>query len=166
MTLWFLEGDSTAMKHYLHRGFSCLLALLLLIPVLAPGLVRAKGPPARVVISGPGLARPLDVRGLVVGTLGWYSLDDERHLLRTAPRHLGPCYTVTRYDIDGTTRQYVAWDHVRYYPSPTGGRGYVYYIGLVSDSGAESEFDGRWFQAGARGERALRAILVEHGVHL
>lgn len=147
------------MVRHLRFGVFCALALMLLIP----GAVQAKGAPARVIITGPGLAHPLDVRGLAVGALGWYSLDDERHPLRTAPRQLGPGYLVTRYDIDGSTKRYFAWDHVRYYPNPRGGAGYVYYIGLLNGA---SEFDGRWFQAGARGERALRGLLADYGVHL
>lgn len=152
------------MARYLRRGFLCALALLLLVP--NPDSARAKGAPARAVITGPGLVHPLNVRGPAVGALGWYSLDDEWHPLRADPRHLGPGYTVTRYDRDGVTGQYLAWDHVRWYPNPKGGLGYVYYIGLVSDSGAASEFDGRWFQAGARGERALRGLLADHGMRL
>lgn len=105
------------MVRHLRFGVFCALALMLLIP----GAVQAKGAPARVIITGPGLAHPLDVRGLAVGALGWYSLDDERHPLRTAPRQLGPGYLVTRYDIDGSTKRYFAWDHVRYYPNPRGG---------------------------------------------
>ncbi len=150
------------MVRCLRRGMLCVLTLLL----LTSGAVQAKGAPARVMITGPGLARPLDVRGPAVTALGWYSLDDERHPLRTVPRHLGPGYTVIRYDIDGSTKQYFAWDHVRYYPNPQGGAGYVYYIGLISTSGAASEFDGRWFQAGTHGESALRRILADHGVRL
>ncbi|MCZ2099888.1 MAG: hypothetical protein LC121_27220, partial [Anaerolineae bacterium] len=53
--------------------------------------------------------------------------------------------------------RYVAFDAVRYYPNPDGGRGYVNYLGIINGS---SEYDGKWFRANAAGEAALRAVIA------
>lgn len=124
-------------------------ALLLLIP----GVIEAKGVPTRVTIYGPGLAGRIDVTDpALLPLLGLARLEDVSTPI-IVPPVTGPGYEIER---DG-------FDHERYYPDPAGGRGFIYYIGLINGS---SEYDGHWYYASAESEQALKHILTEHGVRL
>jgi hypothetical protein len=71
-------------------------------------------------------------------------------------------YHITRYyqDDNGT---YQAFDKVRYYPLPSGEPGYVFYVGIVNGSGP---YDGKWYRATLRGDKAMRRVLTQLGVTL
>ena len=64
------------------------------------------------------------------------------------------------------SQQYFPFDQVVYFPDPEGGRGSIFYGGIVNGS---SEYDGKWFRASQEGEAALRAALASahmcFGIH-
>lgn len=126
-----------------------LLALLLLTPCA----ILAKGIPTHVMIYGPGLPGRVDItdpsRLSLLGTAGL----EQVPTTIPAPPVTGPGYEIERG----------GFDRVRYYPDPAGGRGFVYYVGIINGS---SEYDGHWYYASAGGEQALRSILTEYGVRL
>jgi hypothetical protein len=129
-----------------------------LVGLLLAGQASAKGVATYVVITGPGIHAPIIVRGAAANPLGFSLMQitcATEYVCGSAvaPRHRGPAYTLTRD----------RFDRVRYYPNLAGGRGYIYYVGLLNGM---SEYDRRWFRATAAGERALRHILVAHGVRL
>ena len=129
-----------------------LLVSLTALLLLGSGQVSAKGLAEYVVITGPGLTKPLIVRGAAAHPLGMWLMEIP-HALTTHPTHLGRSFTLTR---DG-------FDRALYYPNPSGGQGYIFYVGLLNGS---SEYDGQWFRASVQNERALQHILGTYGIHL
>jgi hypothetical protein len=131
-----------------------ILFLLLLWPA---GLALAKGPAAKVTITGPNLSEEIEVTDSTA--LEALSLAQFEEFSRPieAPEGLGAGYELTRYFKDGS--RLWAFDHLHYYPDPAGGPGYVFYDGLLE--GGWSEYDGKWFQVSARGETALQGLLAE-----
>jgi len=126
-----------------------LLALLLLTPCT----ILAKGIPTHVMIYGPGLPGRVDITDPSRLTLLGTAQLEQVPTTIPAPPVVGPGYAIERD----------SFDRVRYYPDPAGGRGFVYYVGIINGS---SEYDGHWYYASAGGEQALRSILTEYGVSL
>jgi hypothetical protein len=131
--------------------------LLLLWPT---GLALAKGPAAKVTITGPNLREEIEVtHSTVLEALSLAQFEEFSQSIE-APEGLGTGYELTRYFKDGS--RLWAFDHLHYYPDPAGGPGYVFYDGLLE--GGWSEYDGKWFQVSATGETALQRLLAEEGV--
>jgi hypothetical protein len=86
------------------------------------------------------------------------SLEDYETLTSEAPEGIsGDGYLITRfYEISNGS--YVAFDQVRYHPDPEGGRGYLFYVGIVNGS---SEYDGKWFRSSEAGEAVLIDVLAD-----
>lgn len=143
----------------LRRIFVFVLGVASLMVVAQPAL--AKGPPDRVTINGPELQDEIEVTDqdtLKVLALG--TLEDLRSGAIEAPQ-VSDGYEVTRYFKDGS--KFRAFDQVRYYPNPSGERGYVFYIGIV---GGWSEYDGKWFRVSEQSEQILQEVLANNGVQL
>lgn len=143
-----------------HKGF--LLFLVILVSVLATVPAGAKGPPEWVRISGSTMFRPVEVRDAeLLSNLGIAQLEDV-NLQIPAPNELGEVLYITR-GFDGKNGELVSFDEVLYAFDPSGGRGYVYYLGIVNGSGA---YDGKWYRASEAGHRSLMAALEGAGVSL
>jgi hypothetical protein len=119
----------------------------------------AKGPPQKITISGGDLPGEIEITGdyATMSALSMMSLEDYQTLTPDAPQNIsGDGYLITRF-YETSSGRYVAFDEVRYYPNPDGGRGYLNYLGIVNGS---SEYDGKWFRASAAGEAALQAVIA------
>lgn len=121
-----------------------------LIPV---GIAVAKGPPDKVIITGPGLVEPIEITE--VGQLQEFSIYDFENInVRVPePKDPGQGYVIIRY----------SYDWLVYYPQPVGERGYILYKGLLSPD-MSSEFDGYWYRASERGDMAMRRLLSDAGL--
>jgi hypothetical protein len=134
------------------------LAILLVLAVPA----SAKGIASLIEIEVPGLENTIRVEGLdAVWDLSIGQLEDFTQPL-DAPADAGVGLYLTRYLSDNERDTY-PFDNVVYFASQTGGRGYVYYLGMIN---GRSEYDGRWFQATPEGDAAISAVLAQHGVKL
>ncbi len=122
-----------------------ILAILLVVFALLPVRpVAAKGAFDRVTISGPGLTGELEVTAAMLHLPVIDNLEDDRSPV-APPVNPSAGYDLIRY------YGFRAFDHVRYYPDWQGGRGAVYYVGIVNGAGPD---DGRWFLATEAGECA------------
>lgn len=145
---------------WLRRLFVLTLGALALL-IIVRDAAMAKGPADKVTINGTELTEEIEVAAAeALQALSIGQLEDFKSPI-AAPSEVGPGYEVTRYYKDGAN--FIAIDHVRYHPDPAGGRGYVFYIGLVN---GWSQYDGKWFRATAQGEQALQRILAENGGRL
>lgn len=119
----------------------------------------AKGPPNRVIITGP------DIEGEIVITeerlLHWMAIGNLEDAFSgdiDAPEDMGKAdgYEIARqFEIAGGS--YMTFDRIMYYPHPDGELGYVHYLGVESGS---SEYDGQWFHITPEGEAILTALLL------
>jgi hypothetical protein len=149
------------MRHALRYSFLGGLALL-----LTAGPAPTNVPPPqliKVLISGPGLARPI----VVTDAHTLHALGVSGHALfstpgkEPSPQAFGDpdyAYILTRYTATGP------WDRMYYYLNPTGGPGYIFYTGLVG--GGTLAFDERWFRVAPASGHTLRRLLAAHGVRL
>lgn len=123
-------------------------------------IAEAKGPPEKVIITGPGLMTPIEITEAsqlqVFSIYGFENID--RRI--PEPKDPGQGYVITRYVKDGANL--IEWDRLVYYPQPTGKPGYVFYEGL-RQPGMSSEFDGYWYPASQTGDAAMRRILLTAG---
>jgi hypothetical protein len=129
-------------------------ALLLLAPP-----VYAKGPPDKIVISGPGLNESVTITELsVLQHLGLGALEDFGQRIDPQPQRPGG------YQIDRLVRQgasYWTFDRLTYYPPAPGERGVIFYAGLRAVSGGSSEYDGQWFYATPTGDTSMTRLVTE-----
>ncbi|MGB3399485.1 MAG: hypothetical protein WBA34_04855, partial [Candidatus Deferrimicrobiaceae bacterium] len=76
------------------------------------------------------------------------------------PADLGAGYLMDRYgDVSDDA---LPFDRVLYFPDPSGGRGYVYYLETVNGHGP---YDGRWFHVSPEGEAEMEQVFAANGVH-
>lgn len=133
--------------------------VVLLASLLITQAALAKGPPQKITISGGDLLHEIEITGdeAMLNALAMMSLEDYRTLTPDAPENIsGDGYLITRY-YEVSSGRFVAFDEVRYFPDPDGGRGYLNYVGIVNGS---SEYDGKWFRPSASGEAALQSLLA------
>lgn len=131
-----------------------------LAPAVHPAL--AKGPFAKIVISGPGLAEVAtitDDRFMQALSLGMF---EDFHTSLQAPAR-GEGYELARY-YQSDNGTFEVFDRLTYYPNPSGGRAYIFYNGL--EGNGWSEYDGHWFYAKPNGEVAMQDLLNQLGVKL
>ena len=123
--------------------------------------VLAKGPPDKLIISGPGTPGEVTVTDVaLLADVGLGSLEEFSTI--SPPAGLVQSYEVTRYFKNGEI--FTPFDRLHYYVDPTGGRGYIFYDGLSFDHNSGwSEYDGKWFRASAAGDIAMRALLKHIG---
>jgi hypothetical protein len=112
----------------------------------------AQGNFARLVISGGGLAEP--VESTEPALLGFWSFSDFPTMQVAPPTVAGEGYAIERHSGHGPS----AWDRLRYYPNASGVGGYLFYEGLLNGA---SRYDGQWYLVSAAGDAALRRILAE-----
>ncbi len=142
------------------RALVSILAALTLFAVLAvsPALASPQGPPDRVTISGPGLKGEVDVRGQErLQGLGFDEFPDANQRI-TEPPKVSSGYDLLRYF--GREEISRPLDHLRYYPDPSGGRGFVLYVGADYNPAPKV---GHWFYATPQGEATLQRLLKELG---
>jgi len=141
-----------------HKMIRVGLAVLTLL-VLATGTVLAwpEQPFAKIDISGPGIngvASITDPDLLASITITGF-MDFTQTI--PEPQNVGAGYELHRYfkHEDGT---YWDFDRVRYYPDPSGGRGYVFYEEGIGYGPAHNA--GQWFHATPEGDTAMQRILA------
>ena len=141
-----------------HKTIRVGLAVLTLL-VLATGTVLAwpEQPFAKIDISGPGIngvASITDPDLLAPMTITGF-MDFTQTI--PEPQNVGAGYELHRYfkHEDGT---YWDFDRVRYYPDPSGGRGYVFYEEGIGYGPAHNA--GQWFHATPEGDTAMQRILA------
>jgi hypothetical protein len=128
-----------------------------------PHRVNAKGPAARITITGPGLTGEVVIEDrATLDTLSMAALEDFLAPLTDIPENLGPGYELTRFYQDDNG-SYIPFDRVMYYPDRSGQGGYVLYEGIVN---GWSGNDGRWFPARPASDVVMRRVLADHGVVL
>ncbi len=131
----------------------------LVIPY-APAL--AKGPPDKVVITGPGLKDPVEIEDPeALQAFSFFQFEDTERPIEP-PAHPGYGYVITRY-VAEPEGEYTAWDRLIYLPNSGGRGGVVLYEGLLGE-GMSSESDGGWYLASEAGDAAMREILMREGV--
>jgi hypothetical protein len=132
---------------------------LLVALLLAVGPVAAKGPPAKVGITGPGIEGELRVTDpALLDALSFYGFNDLARRIDAPTVTPGTGYRIYRY-ADGES----AWDSLTYYPDPEGGLGYLYFDGLNPAVGS-TEGQGEWYLPSEAGAAAMRQILVENSL--
>ena len=134
--------------------------LLSLVAILILSIpAQAKGDSVKVVLYGPDWYGELVVEdpGLLEH-LGTATFEDVESVPEI-PSDLGAGYLLDRYldNTDGAR----PFDRVLYFPDPTGGRGFVYYLEIVDGHGPR---DGRWFHVTPEGEAAINQVFSAHGV--
>lgn len=135
----------------MHRQRFLILGCFALFCILYPRGVSAKGIPAIVTVTGPGLVTPItETNPLAMPALGMLTLMDATAPI-ASPAVSGQGYELTR---DG-------FDHLLYHPDRNGAAGYVYYEGMFNGG---SSYDGKWFRATTTGDATLRRLLAVHGV--
>jgi|GEM_PF-1907859 len=126
--------------------------------LLATSPALAKGPPDKLIISGPGIAAPVEITdAAALRDLGLGGLEELAAPLEPPPQISGG-YQLDRFFRHGSG--YQIFDRAVYYPPAAGGRGVVFYPGLSAVGGGWSEYDGGWFQATAAGDAAMRQLLA------
>lgn len=139
-----------------------LLCLSILVLVLGALPAEAKGAPEWVRITGATMFRPVEIRDPeLLSDLGIAQLEDVESPM-SAPDGLRHILHITR-GYDGRNGEPIPFDEVLYAFDPDGGRGYVYYLGIVNGSGP---YDGKWYRASEAGHRSLLAVLEGAGVNL
>jgi hypothetical protein len=148
------------MSAWTRLAFSSLF-LLLLLPVTA----AAKGAPDKVTLQGAALPHTLEITD--ARWLEHFAMDrlinfDAAALARA---DLEAGYELTRYYLVGAGTL-KAIDSFIYYPPLAGGRGAVFYTGIIDKQFilGGSPHDGRWFQATAAGDQTMRDLLSAHGL--
>ncbi|HJS29029.1 MAG TPA: hypothetical protein VJ768_05380 [Anaerolineales bacterium] len=147
------------MRNILRRFL--LLGPVLFAAILGFGVAFAKGPPAKVVIEGPGLETPIEIsEALPLMAFSLFQFEDVERPI-DPPADSGVGYTITRYILDG--EKLTPWDRLVYYPGAEGKPGVVYLEGMLSGS---SEYDGMWYGVSSDGDAAMRSILSGAGISL
>lgn len=136
-----------------------MIAVLLLMGWLATSAI-AKGPPAKILISGPGIAGDKEfAEAKMLEKIGLGGLEDfspHNGSWRQPSDLRGTGFVVTRYMQNGAAKLF-AFDRLRYYPDQPGGRDAIFYEGII---GGGSEYDGKWFYATNEEQTAMREILA------
>lgn len=135
------------------------LLLVCVVLLLMASPAYAKGPPDKVVISGPGLDGSVAITDVsALQYLGLGALEDFGQRIDPQPQRRGG------YQIDRLVRQgasYWTFDQLMYYPPAPGERGVIFYAGLRAVGSGSSEYDGQWFYATAAGDTSMTRILTE-----
>lgn len=145
-----------------------LMAMLLGMPRAA----SAKGPTVKIVISGDGLASPIEVtdQRILDSSNVWMGnfLDASRGTVKEPPAGL-PRYEVSFYvklGDNNVRKKYVAY----YYPNPSAGQGYIYLpgrgetwhslnVGTIVRDGR----DGKWNYASPPWEDLIKPLIARAG---
>jgi hypothetical protein len=148
------------MSAWTRLAFSSLF-LLLLLPVTA----AAKGAPDKVTLQGTALPHALEITD--ARWLEHFAMDRliDFDAAAVARADLESGYELTRYFLVGGGAL-KAIDTFIYYPPRAGGRGAVFYTGIIDKQFilGNSPHDGRWFQATNAGDQAMRDLLSAHGL--
>ena len=128
--------------------------------------VAAKGPPGKLVISGPGLKGELVITDSDLLDHFWMNkfVDFDNQI--DEPRGIKDGYEIVRYYPVGAGLK--AIDKFVYYPHPGGEGGYIFYDGIIDKMFiyGGSPFDGHWFNVTEEGDPVIREILEDQGVRL
>ena len=139
-----------------------IMLLALLVALAFFGLASgtwAKGPPEKVTIVGPDWFGEIKVTDpALLEHLGLAAFEDVESPVDTMEA-LDRGYLLSRGSLDG--EEFQPWDRVLYFPSPSGGRGYVYYLEIVNGSGP---YDGKWYYISEDGEAAIQEVFQNHSV--
>ncbi len=133
--------------------------MLLMVAALLLGQVAlAKGSPQQVTLSGDGFALTLTGDQATLDALAFMTLEDYSTATADPPADLsGDGCLITRSYL-AEHGEMVAFDQLRYYPDPAGGRGYLYYVGIVYGT---SDSDHLWFRANPQSETILKALIAD-----
>ncbi len=137
------------------------LLLILLALVWQPlSLAQAKGGEL-ITVSGPAMFGPIETNNLDITLALSTTVFEDLERPIDPPTDLTFLFLVTRSYPRADS--YEPFDQVIYVPNLDGGPGAVYYLGIVNGSGPH---DGKWYQASARGEAAMKRLFEENGVRL
>lgn len=120
--------------------------------------VSAKGS-NYVVITQRDLSEPIIVDDLALASrLSLTMLEDVDHGAIDEPTNLDldAGYRLERGFFEENVETFVPWDASVYYPDPEGGRGYVFYDGIINGG---SEYDNKWYRARMEAEAVLQQVL-------
>lgn len=139
------------------------ITLMLILGLLSVNLSVAKEPPdkADIILLDGTIIEVTDADLLVhlaMGALEDFNPRDQQTGL-SDPADLGEGIEIIRYHFDNINDEYVPFDHLRYYPSPTVGPGYVYYQGPVFSATPD---DGEWYRAKSQGSATVGRILRDY----
>ncbi len=145
--------------------FAVVGALLLVVATTAMARAWPNQPPDKVVISGPDIAGPVEVKDeqalalFRLGNLEDFAAFDPRS---TATPRVGAGYTIVRFFYGGE------FDFARltYYPNSSGGRGTLYFEDGPMLRGNSTPYDRSWLFAQPAAELKLRALLTQLGAKL
>ena len=136
---------------------------ILVLAVLVNGIVFAKGPPDKVTIGGSNLSDEIEITDSVQldsFMMGQF-VDFEKPLIK--PQVVEAGYEITRWYFVGETRL-KAIDKFVYYPESEGGRGIIYYEGIIDKLFiyGGSPFDGNWYRPTENGDLVMYQLLTKH----
>jgi hypothetical protein len=120
--------------------------------------VSAKGA-NYIVITQRDLGEPIIVDDLSMASqLSLTMLEDVDHGAIDEPTNLDMDvgYRLERGFYEENVETFVPWDASVYYPDPEGGRGYVFYDGIINGG---SEYDKKWYRARMEAEALLQQVL-------
>jgi hypothetical protein len=136
------------------------LGLTLLLALLIPFTVLAKGNFSFIAIQGPNMKDAVRLANPAL-TDDWFAFADLTKPIIEVPATPGVGYEVTRYYVDRNREQ--AFDRLHYYPDA----GFVYYDGIVN---GRSNYDGHWYasksEIKATFENALDKEELRHTVFI
>jgi WD40 repeat protein len=142
---------------------SCWLYILSVVAavLLSANLTLAKGSWSKVEISGAGLSGVVEVTDpQLLDAFEMTTFQDFDQGTIDPPEIIGGGYKILR-GWDDPSGHFLAFDEVVYYSDPAGGRGYLYYAGIINGS---SEYDHRWYRVSADGEAAMQTFFADQGV--
>lgn len=150
------------MKPITRRILIATLALMLaLLPISA---ALAKGPPSKVIITGPTINGELEITdGKILEALSFYQFNDLNRIISqsldfTPDVELGEGYHITRLIMENGKSGYRVWDSLTYYPDPAGEAGYIFFDGLDPSIGS-TQGQGLWFRATPTGDAAMARVM-------
>lgn len=130
--------------------FRYVLVTVLILSLLAPISVSAKGGFDYIAVTGPGLQEEIQITDEAL-TRDFFAFANFYENRTEAPAAPGPGYEITRYYLQGVGS--VAFDQLHYYPET----GLVYYDGIAG--GGSSEYDGGWYTAEPEIKSAFESAL-------
>lgn len=136
--------------------------ILLIVMVLMSTSVFAKGAAERIVITGPTLGEEIivdDAEMTRLLSMGQVEAFGEGEI--PEPENLGEEWYELARQYEPTPGQFQTFDRLQYHPNPDGGRGYIFYVGIVNGS---SGYDNNWYYVTTAGEAAIRRVLSGQSV--
>lgn len=157
---------------------SACVVLIVALTVAQASSAQAKGPPIVAIgLSGPGIAKEIQITDedtlYALMDAWWSDLVGVEPGWNAQPRPidqpvkpLGEGFVLTRYQqAESGSKDRVALDQLRYFPSRNGTPGYTFFVGSLTDQ-YDSAHDGRWFRATQRGDVLMRQVFERFKINI